>query len=331
MKERYFQILDQFSAKRVLVVGDLMLDRYVFGDVVRISPEAPVQVMNVEGEVYAPGGASNVASNVAALGGVAKVVGITGSDETKNILFSELKKRGIDVEGVFMDSMRPTILKTRVMARGQQLLRMDTEVKGRFGNGFEQSISVYVEQVIKDVDIVVISDYAKGVITEAVGKRVVQAANAWNKAVLVDPKPENVAVFRGGGVLVLTPNLGEAKKIIGTADEGVEVIGKKLCSDLGTNVLIKCGERGLSLFNIDGSFVSLPANVREVYSVIGAGDTVIATLALGVAAGATLKEAAVLANIAAGIKVGKKGTATVSVDEIKREMESNGKSYLFGP
>ncbi len=326
---KLIKIIGQFKNKKVLVVGDIMLDKYLWGEVSRISPEAPVQVVNVVRETYEPGGAANVANNVSALSGTAFMVGIAGNDEAKNILLEELKHRGINTEGIFIDNDKPTIQKIRVMGRGQQLLRVDYEKKEHTSKDVENSMVRFFERKMKDFDIVVISDYAKGVITQAVSSKLVGIAKENSKEVIVDPKPKHKELY--SNVSLITPNNAEASEMTGIEESDSEAVlemGSKLVKYLNANVLITRGEKGMSLFEKDGSASHIPAKAKEVYSLIGAGDTVVATMALAMASGAGMKEAAFLANIAAGIKVGKIGTASVSVEEIKNELVAHEKSSL---
>ena len=323
MKQRLLKLLENFKNKKILIVGDIMLDKYIWGEVLRISPEAPVQVVNVLKETYEPGGASNVANNVAALDGNAFMVGIAGNDEAKNILLEELKRKGINTNGIFTDNDKPTTQKVRIVGRSQQLLRVDYEKKEHVHKNIESAMITFLEKTIKDIDVVVISDYAKGVITPEISQRLIQISRENNKIVIVDPKPKHRDLY--ANVTLITPNNAEASEMTNIEDESDDAlieIGNKLLKYLNTNVLITRVEKGMSLFERDGSIKHIPANAKEVYSLIGAGDTVVATIALAMASGANLEEAATLANIAAGIKVGKIGTASVSIDEIKREIEN---------
>ncbi len=323
MKQRLLKILDNFKNKKILVIGDIMLDKYIWGDVTRISPEAPVQVVNVVKETYASGGASNVASNAAALNGKVFMAGIGGDDEARKILLHELKNLGINTNGIFIDKDKPTTQKVRVMGRNQQLLRIDYEKKEHVHKNIEQLMILFLEKIIKDIDVVVISDYAKGVITKEISQKLKELAKMHSKTLIVDPKPEHIDFY--SNVTLITPNSAEASqmtKIEDGSDDAIAKMGSKLLKELNTNVLITRGEKGMSLFEKNSNITHIPAKAKEVFSIIGAGDTVVATLALAIASGANLKEAATLANIAAGIKVGKIGTASVSVEELKREIES---------
>ena len=322
MKKKLMDVLEHFRDRKVLVVGDIMLDKYIWGDVSRISPEAPVQVVNVLRETYAPGGASNVACNISALTGKAYMVGIAGTDEAKNTLLKELKAIKINTEGIFFDKEKPTTQKVRIMGRGQQLLRVDYENREHAHDSIKNLITKFCEKIIKDVDIVVLSDYAKGAITEEIISKLIHLAKDNKKSVIVDPKPKHIALY--ANVTLMTPNNAEASEMSGVedgSDNKILEIGSKLLKRLNSNILITRGEKGMSLFEIDGSITHIPAKAKEVYSLIGAGDTVVATMALAIASGADLKEAAILANIAAGIKVGKIGTASVTIDEVRKGIE----------
>ncbi|MBI3026536.1 D-glycero-beta-D-manno-heptose-7-phosphate kinase [Candidatus Woesearchaeota archaeon] len=322
MKQRLLKILEKFKDKKILVIGDVMLDKYIWGDVSRISPEAPVQVVNVIKETYEPGGASNVANNVSALSGRAFMAGIAGNDEAKNTIIEELKKKNVDTAGIFLDRDKPTTQKVRIIGKGQQLLRVDYEKKEHVHKEIEEQIVKFLNEKIKEIDVVVVSDYAKGVITPRICNKLLEASKSNKKPVIVDPKPKHRDLYMNADLI--TPNNSEASEMTNIedgSDEAVINMGSKLLKYLNTNVLITRGEKGMSLFERDGSVKHVPAKAKEVYSLIGAGDTVAAVIALALASGASLEEAATLANIAAGIKVGKIGTASVSADEIKRGIE----------
>jgi D-beta-D-heptose 7-phosphate kinase/D-beta-D-heptose 1-phosphate adenosyltransferase len=322
MKQKLLKILEKFRNKKILVIGDIMLDKYIWGEVSRISPEAPVQVVHVSKETYAPGGASNVASNAAELEGKVYMAGIAGNDEAKHVLLQELKKKGINSDGIFIDNDKPTTQKVRIVGRSQQLLRVDYEKKEHVHKDIEDSLINFLKKTIREADVVVISDYAKGVITPKICDAIIQMSKEHNKAVIVDPKPKHLNLY--SNATLITPNSAEASEMAGIedgSDEAAVEIGNKLMKYLNTNVLLTRGERGMSLFEKSGSVTHIPAKAREVYSLIGAGDTVVATIALALASGSSFEDAAVLANIAAGIKVGKIGTASVSIEEIKKGIE----------
>ena len=322
-KEKLLKIINKFKNKKILVLGDIMLDKYIWGEVSRISPEAPVQVVNVLKESYAPGGAANVANNIAALNGKASMVGIVGNDEANKLLLNELQKRNINVDGIFKDNNKPTIQKVRVIGRGQQLLRFDYEKKGYVDGNTELSILSFIEKNIGSFDAVAISDYAKGVITESLMRRLKEICKKNDKIIVVDPKPKHKDLYKN--VDLVTPNHTEAHEIsnIEMEDEDkIFEVGKALIKFFNSPVLITRGEKGMSLFELNGEVTNIPTKAKEVYDVTGAGDTSVATIALSLASGANLKEAAIIANYAAGITVGKIGTSTVSIDELKKSIEN---------
>jgi len=310
MNEELIQILTKFKGKNILIIGDIMLDKYIFGNVERISPEAPVQVVQVEKENYLPGGAANVANNIAALQGNAFMVGIVGNDNEANILLEELKKRNINTEGVLSDNNKPTTQKVRILGQKQQLLRIDYEKRDYLNKETENNILNFIKEKIKEMDAIVISDYAKGVITEDLITEIKNIAN--NKIIVVDPKPKHKNFYKD--VSLVTPNLKEAKEM---ADKEEDLI-----KELNSPILITKGEKGMSLYEKDGNVTNIPTKAKEVYDVSGAGDTVVATLALALSSDATPKQAAILANHAAGITVGKVGTSTVTTEEIKKSLEN---------
>ncbi|MEA2037359.1 MAG: D-glycero-beta-D-manno-heptose-7-phosphate kinase [Nanoarchaeota archaeon] len=315
-KDKLMNILGKFKGKRVLVIGDIMLDKYIFGNVERISPEAPVQVVEVRKEDYVPGGAANVANNIAALDGNAIMIGVIGKDVSGDVLINELKKRNINTEGIFVDKNKPTTQKVRILGHQQQLLRIDYEKKEYLKKEFEDNIASFIKKRIEDVDAIIISDYAKGVITKNLMEEIKDIAK--DKIVVVDPKPKHASFY--GNVSLITPNSKEAKEMANKED--IEETGNELLSKLSAPILITRGEKGMSLFEKDGNVTNIPTKAKEVYDVSGAGDTTVATLALALAAGATLKESATIANHAAGITVGKLGTSTVCIDEIKNSIEN---------
>jgi len=323
------KIIDAFKNKKVLVIGDVMLDKSIIGDVSRISPEAPVQVLNVEKEEYVPGGAANVANNIAVLGGEVYIVGTVGVDEMSLVLLSELKKRNINTNYLVKDNTRPTITKTRVIARSQQLLRIDHEKIHNIDSLHEKKILEEMKNAIKKMDIIIVSDYGKGLITKNLFSEIVKIAKESKKYIIVDPKPMHREYYYGCDLM--TPNYDEACRMSMLEEEQWKdfmKVGKSLVSKYKCDMLVTRGERGMSLFPKDGKDEHIPTKAKEVYDVTGAGDTVIATLALSICAGANLQEAAIIANFAAGIVVGKIGTSTVNSNEliqvIKRDFENNG-------
>lgn len=322
-KERLLKIIEQFSNKKILVIGDVMLDKYIWGEVSRVSPEAPVQVVKVDKESYAPGGAANVASNVASLNGETYMIGLVGDDSAKKILISELKSRQINTEGMVEDKNRPTIQKVRVIGKGQQLLRFDYEEKAYLEEDMEKKILDFVLKRIQNIDAIIISDYAKGIITKNLAEQLIKLANEKKKVIVIDPKPKHKDFYKNA--TLITPNNDEACEMLNVEekdDEAIINVGKKLLEDLDSPLIITRGEKGMAIFEKNSEITNIPTKAKEVYDIVGAGDTVVATLALALASNATLKEAATIANYAAGVTVGKVGTSTVTVDEIRSALEN---------
>ncbi|HYT98443.1 MAG TPA: D-glycero-beta-D-manno-heptose-7-phosphate kinase [Casimicrobiaceae bacterium] len=302
---------ERVAAAHVLVVGDVMLDRYWFGDVDRISPEAPVAVAKIARTEERPGGAANVARNIAALGASATLLSVTGDDEAGKAL--ERLLEGERVTTLFLrDAAITTTVKLRVIARQQQLLRIDFE-QAPSHELLSAKLADY-ERLLGEVDVVVMSDYGKGGLAHIA--TMIDSARARGTRVLVDPKGEDWAKYRGANLL--TPNLGELRQVIGRWHDEQE-LGRKaqwLRSELAIDaLLVTRSEEGMTLFSAEGA-VSIPAQAREVYDVSGAGDTVIATLGTLIAAGASVEDAMRLANEAAGVVVGKLGTAVVHPSEL---------------
>ena len=322
MDTKLINRIEQFKDKKILVIGDVMLDKYIWGGVSRISPEAPVQVVNVSKESYAPGGAANVANNIAALNANVFLVGIVGNDSAKDMLITELKKRNIDVDGICIDNSKPTIQKVRVLGRNQQLLRFDYEKKGYTDNKIESNILDFIEGKIDDIDAIIISDYAKGIITKNLMEKLVELCSNKDKIIVVDPKPKHKEFYNN--VTLITPNHTEAHQMTSEFEENSneEKTGKLLIEELQSNVLITRGEKGMSLFEKNGKITHIPTFAKEVYDIVGAGDTSVATLTLALASGASYEEAAIIANHAAGITVGKIGTSTVNIKELKKSIEN---------
>jgi D-beta-D-heptose 7-phosphate kinase/D-beta-D-heptose 1-phosphate adenosyltransferase len=308
--------IPNFDSARVLVAGDVMLDRYWHGSTSRISPEAPVPVVRVEDAEERPGGAGNVALNIAALGAKASLLGVTGTDEAAQTLADQLGAAGVRCLFHTVPGM-PTVTKLRVLSRHQQLIRLDFE--GGIP-GFEpSSLLPAFRNALAETDVVVLSDYGKGALVAV--QEMIQAARAAQRPVLVDPKSRDFGIYRGA--TAVTPNLGEFEAVVGhcRSEQDLVVKGTALMEqyDLGA-VLITRGEQGMTLLQRGKAALHLPAKAREVYDVTGAGDTVISALAAALAAGEDFAQATAFANLAAGIVVGKLGTATVSVPEIRRAL-----------
>jgi len=309
--------LEKFEDQKILVIGDLILDHYAFGTVDRISPEAPIPIVNVTNESYVPGGAANTANNITSLGGQAYIVGIVGKDYSATILKDKLCESNITIDGLFVDPEKPTIRKERIIGHGQHMLRVDREKTDGYNKKTEKKLIDYTKNIIDNVDVIVISDYAKGTITEKLASEVIYLCKKHNKPIIVDPKPKNISFY--DGATLVTPNQKEASEITNIENklENVPLMGEKIREMLNSNILITQGKHEASLIELNGDITHIPTKAREVYDITGAGDTVVGTVALALAAGADLKEAAILANYAAGIVVGKVGTATTTVKEIK--------------
>jgi D-beta-D-heptose 7-phosphate kinase/D-beta-D-heptose 1-phosphate adenosyltransferase len=304
--------------RRVLVLGDVMLDEFVWGRVSRISPEAPVPVVQVTGQSFHLGGAGNVAANVRSLGGAAVLAGAVGRDAAGDRVREALAASGAEPQLVELGGGRPTTVKTRIVAHSQQVVRADREDASELPAPAEAALVEAVRRGLLACDALVVSDYQKGVVTASLLRRVLPLAQRRRVPVLVDPKVRHFRLYRGA--TVVTPNQVEAEQATGLRLRGpsdLVAAGRKVLSLLGCRaVLVTRGEHGMSLLERGRPPLHVPTTAREVFDVTGAGDTVIATMALALAAGATLPEAAVLANCAAGVVVGKVGTAQAAPGEV---------------
>jgi rfaE bifunctional protein kinase chain/domain len=300
---------------RIAILGDAMLDVYLRGDVDRISPEAPVPVVRVRERRHALGGAANVAQNVAALGATGELVAAIGDDVAGTQLRGMLDAIGAEPRGLVKTS-RPTTTKTRVVARGQQVVRVDEEVDTDLAGAEVGAITAAVERAIADAQALVLEDYNKGVLVEPVIRRAIDAAKKRGIPIVVDPKYRNFFAYRGA--TVFKPNRRELEAALGAAVdlEHPEALPAVLARLGAEHLLLTLSERGMALLEPDGSIHRIPTTAREVYDVVGAGDTVTAWLAAMLASGASAVEAAVVANYAAGVEVGKAGAATVTPEEI---------------
>ncbi|MBI3356628.1 MAG: D-glycero-beta-D-manno-heptose-7-phosphate kinase [Nitrospirae bacterium] len=316
------QYLQRFPQASVLVVGDLILDHYLMGRVSRISPEAPVPVVHVESESLRLGGAANVFNNILALGGKADLCGVIGADENGRLLMKELGNKRSARGGVVIDHDRPTTRKSRVIAHNQQIVRYDLEGRSELKATLQRRILQYVESRLRELSCVVVSDYAKGVVSATLMSEITRLAALRKVPVIVDPKVEHFGFYKG--VTLITPNHLEAIQAAGVHGDDNQTIneaGAMIRQRLGCqSVLITRGEKGMSLYEGDGAFWHLPTQARQVYDVTGAGDTVVGTLALALSTGASTKTGAILANYAAGIVVGMVGTATVTPKQLSEAL-----------
>jgi rfaE bifunctional protein kinase chain/domain len=319
-EDKIYDILNNFKNKKILVIGDIMLDRYKIGDVDRISPESPVQVVRAKKEENMPGGAANVCSNLASLGATTYVVGIVGKDNSGKKLISCLTKRKINPSLILQDPKRITTQKERIIGMNQQLLRIDYEATDKISKTDEKKLIKNIKNNIKKFEAIFISDYNKGVITKNLVKEVIKAAK--NIPIIVDPKPSNKDLYKN--VSLVKPNLKEAIEMTGIEykdEKDVIKMGQKLVKDLNSNIVLTCGSKGMYVFGKDNSQEHILAETKEVYDLSGAGDTSGAALILSIISGAGLKDASFIANKAAGIVVGKTGTSTTNIEELKQSIE----------
>ena len=323
--QRAQELLQCAESKRILVVGDLMMDRFVYGSVSRISPEAPVPVVHVSHEKAMPGGACNVASNLLALGGKAAMAGIIGKDNVGDDLKGQLEASGVKLDALIENSSHPTCEKTRIVAERQQVVRIDREEYLTISDEDMATFCQRIEQEIEQADGVIIEDYGKGSVQQAVVDTVLAAAEKAGLPVGYDPKDDHILDMEG--VSVVTPNRKEAFGSAGVAegkasdnpleDEALLEVGRILDEKWkARHTLITLGAHGMLLLNADEDPQHIPTRAREVFDVSGAGDTVIATYVLALACGASYLEAAELSNFAAGVVVGKLGTATCTQPEL---------------
>ncbi len=321
-RKRALEIMENFPRSGVLVVGDIMADHFIWGRVSRISPEAPVPVVEVSKDRFMLGGCANVLNNVFAMGGRVHLAGVVGCDETGRRLLSEFEARGVATDGIVVEKGRPTTLKTRIVAHGQQVVRFDQEDRRPLTSGSVQKILAYIRSLRDDLGALVISDYSKGVITRPLLEGIRREVAGRPIFTCVDPKQRDFSLYEGFDII--TPNHYEAGHAAGeeilNGQDHVRVGMKLMKSFSFKALLITRGESGMSLFERDGGVrhTAFPTEAREVFDVTGAGDTVIGVFALCMAAGASFREAAYLANHAAGIVVGKAGTATVTREELKK-------------
>ena len=322
-RKKLESILKSFPRVKLLVVGDIMMDRSILGKVSRISPEAPVPVIIAETEDFNLGGAANVAHNIRSLGGTVSLCGIIGDDENGRKLRRRIVEKGIQAQGIFPEQGRQTTVKTRIIAHHphyQQLVRVDRETTDRPKGATFRNLSRFLTEKMDEFDGIVISDYGKGLLTRKLIQTVIKKAKKSKKLIMVDPKLKNFFAYKG--ITVITPNTNEASeasRIPVTDQFSVDKMGRTLLRRLKCNALvITQGEKGMTIFEPSQKPYRVPTVAKEVYDVTGAGDTVIGTMALALGTGPAVsyKDAASLANYAAGIVVGKVGTAIVNKEEL---------------
>jgi rfaE bifunctional protein kinase chain/domain len=317
-ESRLKELFNRFRGRRIAVVGDLMLDRYFWGSVARISPEAPVPVVEIDSESARLGGAANVAHNIKSLGAEPFLVGIIGRDNSGELFKEILVENKLSTAGIIVDESRPTTVKTRVIAHNQHVVRIDRESKAEISYTLQQKIVDVLRHDIRNLDAIILEDYNKGVIAKSLIKQVVDLANEHNKVIAADPKFSNFFEYRG--VTVFKPNRKEVEEVMGVrlGDDGaISEAGNALLTRLqAKSVLLTRGEKGMTLFEGDGAVTHVAAKAREVADVSGAGDTVISTLTVALASGASLREAAALANYAGGVVCGEVGVVPIDRDAL---------------
>jgi len=330
-------IVSNFNKARILVIGDLILDEYIWGSVDRISPEAPVPVLWANKRTFVPGGAANVANNLRSLGGEVCLVGVAGKDKNTDIFVSELKKRKISTKGIFIESGRHTTVKTRIIAGHQQMVRVDWEHTHPLPKELNTKVINFIKKNIDSFDAIIIEDYGKGVINKHLLEELISLSKAYKKIITVDPKEENFQYYHG--VTSITPNRRELENAIRNlkikdttnkfkinsdrlfTDKDVDLAARQILEYLNLeSMLVTLGEHGMQLFDKTGRMTHIPTVAQEVFDVSGAGDTVISTFTLGLCCGATKLEAAYIANYAAGIVVGKVGTAVTTRKELSERL-----------
>ncbi len=327
------KIINRFHKANILVVGDLILDEYIWGSVERISPEAPVPVVWANKKTFAPGGAANVANNIRSLDGRVSLVGVTGKDENTAILFSELKKRKINTQSIFIEPKRHTTIKTRILAGHQQVVRVDWEHTDPLSKDLNNRIIKFIQKNIAGFDAIIIEDYGKGVVNKSLLVELIRLSRSHKKIITVDPKEEHFQYYRQA--TSVTPNRKELENAIRNlkikdttnrfrlnndrlfTDKDIDSAARQILKYLGLeSILVTLGEQGMKLFGKNGQAVHIPTVAQEVFDVSGAGDTVIGAFTLGLCCGGSLLEAAHIANYAAGIVVGKVGTAVTTRKEL---------------
>jgi rfaE bifunctional protein kinase chain/domain len=312
--------IDRFKTIKAMVIGDLMIDEYLWGTVDRISPEAPVPVVCVQEESHTLGGAGNVINNLKAMGACVIPIGTAGTGAAGRMIYEKLEALGIPTDAVISEKDRPTTRKTRVIASNQQVVRIDKEIKKDITDATLAKLTALIEQHLAGADLIILSDYDKGLITKPLVRKVVRLAKENGTMVLADPKALDFSKYEN--VSVLTPNKKEAGLAANMdikTDVDLYAAGRKLMEQVRLEkLLITCGKEGMVLFETGEKPKTIASKARQVYDVSGAGDTVISLLGLGLASGANFYDSAMLANAAAGIVVGKLGTATASVEELKQ-------------
>ena len=325
-KQRLDEIFQNFNNKRIFVIGDLMLDVYIWGKVGRISPEAPVPIVEVQEESYRFGGAANVGMNVKLLGGIPVLVGVIGYDKEGTVIDALMEENDLEKDGIFYDDNRPTTVKTRIIAHSQHVVRVDKEDKKDISEEMENKILQFLQQRKNEIDGIILEDYNKGVLTKNLIKQVIDFANQNKILITVDPKFDNF--FEYQNVTVFKPNRKETEDALGIkldSEEKVFEAGRRLKEKLNPEyLLLTRGEKGMTLFSKNGDVHTIPTRARKVADVSGAGDTVIATITMALAAGAEIEEAATIANRAAGLVCEEVGVVPVNRELLYNALLDDG-------
>lgn len=323
--EKLKRHIDRFPDTRILVVGDVIMDEFIWGNVSRISPEAPVPVVDVRHETKMLGGAANVLHNIFSLGGKPILCGVIGDDPAGRDIVRVIENLGLPSDGLVLERGRPTSIKTRIVAHDQQVVRFDREVRRGIGPECAASLLDMIRRRLHSLDAIIVADYGKGVITEALMRELSALVSDSDISIAVDPKTENYEYYRGADIL--TPNHHEAGAFCRMEIVDGETLvraGHQILQHLNCQaLLITQGKDGMTLFERGGEISHIPTVARKVYDVTGAGDTVIGALVLGMASGLDLKKAAIIANFAAGIVVGEVGTSTVRAEDLKKVVDSH--------
>jgi rfaE bifunctional protein kinase chain/domain len=325
-KQRLDEIFQNFNNKRIFVIGDLMLDVYIWGKVGRISPEAPVPIVEVQEESYRFGGAANVGMNVKSLGGIPVLVGVIGYDKEGTVIDALMEENDLEKDGIFYDDNRPTTVKTRIIAHSQHVVRVDKEDKKDISEEMENKILQFLQQRKNEIDGIILEDYNKGVLTKNLIRQVIDFANQNKILITVDPKFDNF--FEYQNVTVFKPNRKETEDALGIkldSEEKVFEAGRRLKEKLNPEyLLLTRGEKGMTLFSKNGDVHTIPTRARKVADVSGAGDTVIATITMALAAGAEIEEAATIANRAAGLVCEEVGVVPVNRELLYNALLDDG-------
>ena len=324
MSKEILKIIDKFKNKKIAIVGDLMLDHYIWGRVSRVSPEAPVPVVDVEKENFQFGGAANVAANIKSLGGIPIIFGVVGDDAKGEMLINLFKKNGVLVDGIIKDKSRPTTIKTRVIAHQQHVVRIDSEKNNPISNEIENKLLKIFEKILPKVNGVILEDYNKGVLTKKIIEQTIKLSNSKNKIITVDPKFKNFIKYKN--VTLFKPNTKELESAFGfslnSKEELAKIINELQNKIKAKNILLTRGDKGMSLFQNGNHVLHLPTKALQVADVSGAGDTVIAAVTMGLVADAKVEIAIVIANHAAGIVCQEVGAVPIKISDLRKSFQT---------